>query len=184
MTRNATSDLVIVGLEGCMSSAVAGTLDAFSIAANWDRALHPDGPPPFRTRVATPDGRPVRGYGGFGLPVDAALADTGAADYVVVPPVIDDIEAALSRERAVVAWIGDAAARGSTLASVCTGAFFLAEAGLLDGKRATTNSMYVRPFRRRYPNVRLFPESRLLDEGATITSGSTTAFIDLSLRLI
>ena len=58
--------------------------------------------------------------------------------------------------------------------SVCTGAFYLAEAGLLDGALATTNQFYEQAFRERYPNVELVPEQRVVRSGRRFCAGGTT----------
>lgn len=77
-----------------------------------------------------------------------------------------------------------AAQRVRRVASVCTGAYFLAEAGLLNGRRATTHWFWARQFRRRFPRVRLELERVLVRDGICWTSGGSTAGIDLALALL
>lgn len=75
-------------------------------------------------------------------------------------------------------------ARGARIVTYCTGAFTLAETGLLDGRRATTHWMYAAEFRRRFPRVRLEPNVLFVDEGQILTSAGTAAGIDLSLHIV
>jgi transcriptional regulator GlxA family with amidase domain len=70
------------------------------------------------------------------------------------------------------------------MASVCTGAFFLAEAGLLSRRRATSHPLFAEVFRRSYPDVQLVPEERMVDGGSVLTAGSTTSFLELAIYLI
>jgi transcriptional regulator GlxA family with amidase domain len=84
----------------------------------------------------------------------------------------------------VVAWLKDAAPRARRVASVCSGAYLLAEAGLLDGKRATTHWSRSDDFAKRYPKIRLEPDRIFVREDRIWTSAGITAGIDLALALI
>lgn len=107
-----------------------------------------------------------------------AIAD---ADLVAVPaldyPQHDYPPAILTAVR-------DAAARGAIVLSVCTGAFLLAEAGLLDGLRCTTHWRHVAELAARYPSVTVDPDVLFVDEGQIITSAGTAAGIDACLHLV
>lgn len=107
---------------------------------------------------------------------DAAHPD--GADYVVVPAMSrDDDPAAL-------AWIRAQAAKGATILSVCAGAKVVAEAGLLDGRRATTHWYYLNKMRERHPSIRYVPDRRfVVDDGVATTTG-ITASTPMMLTLI
>ena len=75
-------------------------------------------------------------------------------------------------------------ARGARIASVCVGAFVLAEAGLLDGHRATTHWAYAEELQRRYPLVDVDPSVLYVDEGSVLTSAGVAAGVDLCLHLV
>jgi transcriptional regulator GlxA family with amidase domain len=75
-------------------------------------------------------------------------------------------------------------ARGARLASICTGAFLLAEAGLLDGRRATTHWAHVDRFLERFPDVDLDPNVLYVEDGTIFTSAGTASGIDLCLHLV
>ena len=88
------------------------------------------------------------------------------------------------RPRSCSTGCGHAHARGARLLSVCTGAFVLAAAGLLDGRRATTHWMYADELARRYPKVRVDPKVLYVDGGEVMTSAGTAAGIDLMLHVV
>ena len=73
---------------------------------------------------------------------------------------------------------------GARLASICTGAFVLAETGLLDGRRATTHWLVVAEFARRFPRVTLDPDVLFVDEGRIVTSAGALAAMDMCLHLV
>lgn len=83
-----------------------------------------------------------------------------------------------------VRWIADAAGRSRRVVSICTGAFLLAAAGLLDGKRAVTHWSFCDRLAREFPKVHVLPDSIFLRDGSTYTSAGITAGIDLSLALV
>src|SRR5215470_20140605 len=73
---------------------------------------------------------------------------------------------------------------GCHVASMCTGAFVLAAAGLLDGKRATTHWFFANEFKRRFPRVDLRPQQMIVDEGDVVTCGAVTAYLNLIIYLV
>jgi transcriptional regulator GlxA family with amidase domain len=91
---------------------------------------------------------------------------------------------AAAADPAVIAYVRAASVRSRRVASVCSGAYILAEAGLLDGKRATTHWSRSADFTRRYPRIRLEPDRIFIRDGAVWSSAGVTAGIDLSLALI
>ena len=81
-------------------------------------------------------------------------------------------------------WVRAMHERGADVASICTGAFVLAEAGLLDGKTATTHWVAQDLFRQRYPQVRVLSEQIVVDHGRVCTSGGATSFLTLTAYLV
>src|SRR5690242_8292830 len=97
--------ITIVAFEGCMTSAVYGQADAFAIAAyiaarrgdaRWSR---------HEVRIATPDGRPVAGYGGHLIEPHCALAAAQDSEVVLIPPIFNDIVQTLALEADLIAWL-------------------------------------------------------------------------------
>ncbi|HEY3710814.1 MAG TPA: helix-turn-helix domain-containing protein [Amycolatopsis sp.] len=119
--------------------------------------------------------------GMFTLSGVAGLDAVDAADTVIVPNRPDPQTPA---QPGVLAAIQRAAARGARLMSFCTGAFTLAEAGVLDGRRATTHWRWAAEFTARYPGVRLEPDVLFVDEGSVLTAAGSAAALDLGLYVI
>ncbi|MFI1798830.1 GlxA family transcriptional regulator [Streptomyces sp. NPDC020379] len=132
------------------------------------------------TVCADPSAGPVRS-GGFIVAAPAGLEALREADTVVVPG-YEDPEAPLPA--AALSAIRSAHARGARLVSICTGAFALAEAGLLDGRPATTHWQNTAALRRRYPRIEVRPNQLYVDDGDVLTSAGVTAGVDLCLHLI
>ncbi|MEU9351002.1 helix-turn-helix domain-containing protein [Streptomyces griseoloalbus] len=118
---------------------------------------------------------------GFAVTVTAGLEAVRAADTVVVPgyaPHLRELPAD------VLAALTGAHARGRRLVSICTGAFALAAAGILDGRKATTHWKYADELAARYPRVSVDPRVLYVDEGQVLTSAGVAAGIDLCLHLV
>ncbi|HEU4522517.1 MAG TPA: DJ-1/PfpI family protein [Thermoanaerobaculia bacterium] len=110
------------------------------------------------------------------------LPEARARDLVVVPGV--PYRGTLRIERSVIRWLRDAAARGARIASVCTGAFALGEAGLLDGRRCTTHWSRIDELRRRFPAAHVVADRLFVTDGPVMTSAGIASGIDLALALI
>jgi transcriptional regulator GlxA family with amidase domain len=124
---------------------------------------------------------PVRTQTGFLLETDHTLADLERADTIVVPGWSDpdDLPSpALCRS------LCDAYERGARVVSLCTGAFVLAEAGLLSGRRATTHWMYAERLQARHHDIELDPDVLYIAEDRIMTSAGTAAGIDLCLHIV
>jgi transcriptional regulator GlxA family with amidase domain len=138
----------------------------------------------YRVRVATMDGGPVRTSGGYSvLPEhDASIAVT--AQTLVVPAVHGGTAMTDGTLPAEVTALLRQASHSARLVSLCTGAFVLAAAGLLDGRPATTHWLYTDRFRALYPAVDLDPDVLFVDDGDVLTSAGNAAGIDLLLHLV
>lgn len=140
----------------------------------------PDVPPYHLTICAEEPGR-VGTVGGATLSTPYRLDTLAVADTVVVPSV-SDVHAGTSPE--LVAALRQAHRRGARLVSICTGAFALASAGLLDGRRATTHWLYSELLASRFPRVDVDPSPLYVDEGQVLTSAGSAAGIDLCIHLV
>ena len=119
--------------------------------------------------------------GGVPVGVPLGLDALEEAETVVVPG-LDDVEAPVP-EPALTALRG-AAARGARMVSICTGAFVLGEAGVLDGRRATTHWAHAERLARRYPKATVDPRVLYVDERDVMTSAGMAAGIDLCLHIV
>jgi transcriptional regulator GlxA family with amidase domain len=147
-------------------------------------AVDADERPLYRVRTATLDGGPVPTSGGYAvLPEhDAAILDE--ADTVVVPGLHLATSMPDGRLPDGAADVLRRAAAHARLVAICTGAFALAAAGLLDGRPATTHWLYADRFRELYPRVLLHPDVLFVDDGDVLTSAGNAAGIDLLLHVV
>lgn len=141
-----------------------------------------DGIPNFDFRVVTPTPGVVRSKLGFSLNVDDDLSFATTADLVVVSPT--PREQWGRTDPRVLEVVRDAAARGAWVLSVCSGSFILAEAGVLDGRRATTHWMYADTMARMYPEIEVDPDVLYVQDERIITSAGTAAGLDACLHLL
>ncbi|MEU1297330.1 helix-turn-helix domain-containing protein [Streptomyces sp. NPDC005840] len=137
--------------------------------------------PAFDLRRAAADRTPVPLRGGLTLQPDRALGWLEGADLVVVPGLDDHLTPAPAP---VLTALRRAHARGTPLAALCGGAFTLAQAGLLDGRRATTHWNLIDLLRAEHPRVTVVPDALYVEDDSVWTSAGTAAGIDLCLHLV
>ncbi|MFJ1967592.1 helix-turn-helix domain-containing protein [Streptomyces sp. NPDC087903] len=135
--------------------------------------------PWYEFTVCGPRTLPVGGR--FRLEADAELDQLVHADTVIVPACADPDEEPPAE---LVDAVRAAHAAGARVASLCTGAFVLAAAGLLDGRRATTHWLHATALADRYPRVRVDPDVLYVDHGSVLTSAGKAAAMDLCLHLV
>jgi transcriptional regulator GlxA family with amidase domain len=137
------------------------------------------GGPTFEFVVATADPGPVRTSLGFTIDVPNGLETAADADLLAVPA--HEITGIDPRYLEV---IRAAEARGAWVLSVCSGAFALAEAGILEGRRATTHWMHTDRLAAQYPNTEVDPDVLFVEDGKIVTSAGTAAGIDAALHIV
>lgn len=122
---------------------------------------------------------------GFGLRTRYGLDDLAGADTVIVSSVPDAcVEDVVPQSPRLIEALRGAYEAGARMVSLCTGAFALAEAGLLDGRRATAHWMHTAQLAERYPKVRVDDSVLYVDDGDVLTSAGMTAGLDLCLHLV
>ncbi len=164
--------IVITGAPPVQILDVAGPLEVFSSVTGY------------RLEIGSPDRNPVlRSHHGVGLTDAKPLHDlVGPIDTLMIaggPGSEGGIY-----DKHFLAWIREAASRSRRVASICTGAFLLAAAGLLDGKHAVTHWSFCDRLAREFPSVTVNPDPIYLRDGSIYTSAGITAGIDLSLALV
>jgi transcriptional regulator GlxA family with amidase domain len=178
-------DVTVVLLEGGMASTAIAPIEIFHSAGvlwNW---LHGEAQQPrFRVRLASVDGGPVTSMTSFGLVPNCSIAEVRQTDIVVVSASGSDLQDNIMRNTPLLAWMRRQHARGAFIAGICTGVAFLAEAGLLDGRRATTHWAMGETLRQRYPKVVWQTEEFVTEDGGLLCSGGVYAAVDLSLYLV
>lgn len=160
---------------------LGGPFEVFSVSARVKARWEPGSPPPFQVFTVARTQAPVTARGGLRVLPAHAFVDHPPIDLLVIP---GGVVTAELKDPTVVAWIAQAANRAEVIAGVCTGAFLLAEAGLLDGKRATTHWEDVADLRAAYPRVLVEENARWIQDGKLFTSAGIAAGIDLALHLV
>src|SRR6185369_2166157 len=167
--------VVALCLDGLVAFDLTASAQAFQLAAE------PSGAPLYKFSTCSVDGAAVQTTSGFSVTPDSGLGALRCADTIVVPGY-----AALFEPPPAVALdaLRAAARRGARLLSVCTGAFGLAHAGILDGRRAATHWAWAEELAQRFPAVEVDPDALFIDEGDVLSSAGLSAGIDLSLHVI
>jgi transcriptional regulator GlxA family with amidase domain len=158
-----------------------GPYEVFN-AARVDEARRREEPSPFEVVVVAEQAGPVVVNGGMRVLPDFTLADCPPLDILVVPGgrgTRTEIH-----NSPLIAWIKQQAGQVETLTSVCTGALLLGQAGLLDGRRATTHWQSLDWLRDSFPAVTVVAEQHVVEEGDVVTSAGISAGIDMALRVV
>lgn len=144
----------------------------------YDRTA--EGLPGYRFSVCSPDGRPVTTHAGFSITPSHDLAPVAEADLVAVVP----YDTSRPPPAEVLAALRDAYDRGAWVMSVCTGAFALGAAGLLDGRRCTTHWRHTTRLAGTFPRAQVDPGVLYVADGRVLTSAGTAASVDAGLHLV
>jgi transcriptional regulator GlxA family with amidase domain len=139
-----------------------------------------DGLPVMDFAVCSPDGRPVRTIAGFDIAVQHGLDRVAAADLVVLPAMSRDIPIPAE----VIHALRAAHDRGARLLSICSGAFVLGVAGLLDGRRCTTHWRHVDDLAERFPGALVDENVLYVQDGTIVTGAGSAAGLDAALHLM
>ena len=158
----------------------AGPYEVFTSATRVQRLQDPHAPAPFDVCTIAATREPVRARAGLSVLPDHALDDHGPLDVLLVPGGMVDRE--LGRA-ATIGWIARTSQQAGLTASVCSGALLLAQAGLLDGRPATTHWDDI-ALLQGYRNVQVLPQQRWTDDGDLVTSAGISAGIDMALYLV
>ncbi len=160
---------------------LAGPYEVFTCASRVYARSNPDAVAPFNVVTIGQTAAPRRARAGLGTVPDASFADHPAIDVLIVPGGV--VTAELAKPE-VIDWIAKTAARSEWVTSVCTGAFLLAQAGLLAGKQATTHWEDMDDLQAMFPQVSVQKQRRWVRDGNTVTSGGISAGIDMSLHMV
>lgn len=159
----------------------AGPYEVFTTASRMALREAPDRAPPFNVFTVAATLAPVHARADFAALPKYDFSNHPALDVLIVPGGVVDAEVANPE---VIAWIKNVSKHAQMVASVCTGAFMLAEAGLLDGLTVTTHWEDLEPLANQYPNLNVVGGQRWVDQGDIVTSGGISAGIDMSLHLV
>jgi len=178
-------DVVVVLIEGGTPSTAVVPVEIFSAAGRLYQTLTGGGTEPrFRVQTASLDGGNVRTLTPLILEPEISIDDVDSPELVVVSAGGGDLERECTRHSALVPVLNRLHANGTAVAGICFGAALLAEAGLLDGRPATTHWALVDACRQRYPKVDWQPERTVTESGGVYCSGGVFTGVDLSLYLV
>jgi transcriptional regulator GlxA family with amidase domain len=174
--------IAILAYPGVQSLDVTGPLEVFAgaqrLIESTDRRERG-----YQVLILSRDGAPLRTSSGLTITPDAPLRDVRLPiDTLLVPGGGGRADAVADRE--LLDWIAETSATTRRTASVCTGAFLLAGAGLLDGRRVTTHWAAAAELARAHPEVNVDPEPIFVRDGQIWTSAGVTAGMDLALALV
>lgn len=173
-------DVVILAFDDAQLLDIAGPAQVFATAAEMagDAAA-----PPYRVTVVSQAGGPVATSSGIAIMSEPLARFRGRAIDTLIVSGGAGVEAA-ARNAGVIAWVRRASATARRTCSVCTGAFILAAAGLLSGKRAVTHWRSCGDLAARYPDIAVETDPIFVEDGPVWTSAGVTAGIDLALALV
>jgi transcriptional regulator GlxA family with amidase domain len=159
----------------------AGPFEVFSTASRVALRQRPGAEPPFAVSLIAADPGPVRARAGFTVQPGATLASHPPLDVLLVPGGVHEPE--LARPE-VIGWIARQARTAQLTASVCTGAFLLARAGLLGKLAVTTHWEDLADLRRMFPGLEVREGVRWVEHERILTSAGISAGLDMSLRMV
>ena len=139
---------------------------------------------PFLVKTVSQAGVPLKASNGLRLAPDYSFEQTPAFDIVVIPGANLGVIAQVLTQEEIIQWIARSSSQSQLMTSVCTGAFLLAEAGLLNGKRATTHWAALDQFEQQFPQIQVQRTGKFVDEGPIITAAALTAGFHMALHIV
>jgi transcriptional regulator GlxA family with amidase domain len=172
----------ILATEDVLAATLMQAKDFFHMASlRYGKHLGMGLKPALEVLLVSPGGEPVRSFNGLSMPVEG---DLGPADIIVLPAFWGDFDSLCNRYPEVLTWLREQHTAGSEICGEANGVYWMAQAGLLNGKEATTYWRYFDDFARRFPQVLLNTEKHLTDADKLYCAGGTTSSCDLYSYLI
>jgi len=176
----------ILVLEDCTPMAMIGPMEILNKAGRYYNELHEisDSKSFFDVRLISLNSKMVNTSNNYPLYCHNTIKDIDHLDLIIIPGLDGDIEYQLKLNYSFVEWIKQEYDKGTEIASICSGAFLLAETKILNGKSAATHWAAADYFRMKYPQINLLPQEIIVDEGNIYTSGGATSFHNLMIYII
>ncbi len=177
-------NIYIFGFDNGYISSIVGLMDIFQQAGCLLEDEHSDSEEKkIHVKLASVDGKPILCQNNILLNVHCAVKDIQDADIFIITS-IHNVENSLSDNRKMCDWLKEQHKKGTTLISICTGAFLLAETGLLNGKEATTHWSLAGIFQERYPAITLKPEKLIVNHDNLYCAAGAGSATDLAYYLL
>lgn len=200
-TNKAKSDTVIhiyvLGFDQALASAITGVIDLFALAGvTWNRIQQQNTAMAFKVQLASHQGKNIQCINNLQLGahcsfddltkklVDETLTNYQESNILIVPTIGGPIQQTLDNNPKLIHLLNKAQQAGWTIAGNCTGNFLLAEAGILDGKSATTHWGFATEFQQRYPQINLQADQLITRDDNIFCAGGGIAWFDLGLHII
>jgi transcriptional regulator GlxA family with amidase domain len=190
-------NIYVLGFEQALASAITGVIDLFALAGiTWNRIQQQDTAMAFNVQLASHQGNHIRCINNLQLAAHFSFEDLskqlepGAAlqakenNILIVPTIGGPIQQTLDNNPELIQLLIKANKAGWTIAGNCTGNFLLAEAGILEGKSATTHWGFAREFKQRFPQVNLQADQLITRDDNIFCAGGGIAWFDLGLHII
>lgn len=177
MTRN----VAIYVFEDVEVLDFAGPYEVFSTASRLHQRSRPLAESPFGVQLVSAESGPIKARYGLRILPDCRFSDCPRVDILIVPGGL--VEKELERAE-LSAWVLSVNRSAEIVASVCTGSFILAKAGILDRLSATTHWEDIDEFSQKFPEVEVREDVRWVDENRILTSAGISAGIDMSLHIV
>jgi transcriptional regulator GlxA family with amidase domain len=194
-------NIYVLGFDQALASAITGVIDLFSLAGvTWNRIQQQETAMAFNVQLASHQANNIHCINGLQLAAHCSFddliqlldntentkadANAPASNILIVPTIGGPIQQALTHNPELIELLRQANQAGWTIAGNCTGNFFLAEAGILDGKSATTHWGFEADFQQRFPQVDLHADQLITRDGNIFCAGGGIAWFDLGLHII
>jgi len=186
LERRRSIQVAILAFETFATLSITGPMDILNKASAVWNGIYGKAVPyaSFNIELVSLTKRPIKFGDTITIRPHASVQTATKPDLILIPSAGENVLEKLALLMPFIPWIKQCSTQGTRIVSLCTGAFLLAETGLLDGRAATTHWFLADQFRETYPKVRVHPERLIVDEGIVITSGAATSFLDLMLYLI
>jgi transcriptional regulator GlxA family with amidase domain len=171
----------IIAYENCTASMIIGLMDILALANSQSSAKKDL---LFEMTILTRTGEPVNSFTKYPMIPSASIRSGKVFDIIYVPGFLADPTDTIDKEKEILSWLAAQYKSGTRLVAACNGNLFLAEAGVLNGKTATTHWSLKDFFQKRYPLVRLKPEMIIIDEGDIVSAAGVTAYMNLAIHLV
>ena len=179
MSGRAAHEVGIVDYPGAQVACILGLTDLFSIACTIALDQRRSG----QTALRVTHWKPIDASdANLSCIYDSAPRDSPQPRTLIIPPTMVDLDPDIPA--GVVSWVRNRHAAGTTLVSLCSGAFILAATGLMDGQSVATHQMYAKALAKRFPKIVVDTNRRIIDHGDIITAGGFLSWVDVGLFLV
>ncbi len=189
-------NIYVLGFDQALASAITGIVDLFALAGvTWNRIQHQETAMAFNVQLASEQGKSIQCINNLLLSPHCSFSDLESSfknnsmnsqesNILIVPTIGGPIQQVIANNPELIQLLSKAHIAGWTIAGNCTGNFLLAEAGILDGKAATTHWGFENEFKQRFPQVNLQADQLITRDENIYCAGGGIAWFDLGLHII